>query len=253
MPYGIDIVNKSDTAGEIYIYGYITDAKWYDEDVTPSDFKKEMDKLKGKTTIDVFFNSGGGGVWAGMAIYNILKRATAETRGHVDGICASISSVILQACKTRTVAKNGLVMIHNPMSMAFGGAEEMRKTADLLDKVKTTIIGSYTERTKTGEEEIAGLMDAETWMTAEESVAFGFADEIDEAKEVKAAFTGSMAVFNGVNVDLAKYKAFPTDRVQVAPPVAVAPPAPVVPDYSIYDMEAELRNKSFNLFCGGRK
>lgn len=248
MPYGIEVINKSEDTAEIEIYGYISDAKWYDDDVTPADFKKAMNKLKNKKRIDVHINSGGGGVWAGMAITNILEKHPADTWGYVDGIAASIASVILQGCKNRVVSTGSLVMIHNPSAVAIGEAEDMRKTADMLDKVKTSIIDKYAGRTTTSAEEISQMMTDETWMTAEEAVTFGFADSIDENKEAKATFNGTIAVINGIEIDPARYRAFPRDMVrnetpaQPPKPPAAEPAKPEPVDYTEYELQVITNN-----------
>jgi ATP-dependent Clp protease protease subunit len=246
MPYGIEVTNKTDDTGELTIYGYITDEKWYDEDVTPQTFKAELDKLKNKKRINVFINSGGGGVWAGMAIHNMLKRSTAETYAYVDGIAASIASVILQGCKNRVVAKNSIVMIHNPSGMAWGDAEEMRKTADMLDTIKQSIIATYTDRTKTSSEEIAQMMNDETWMTGEEAVAFGFADTVDELKEITASLKGSSAILNGIEIDTKRYKSFPVNRIQ-SPQKSAPEPKNTAPDFSIYENELSQTETLFSI------
>lgn len=215
MPYGIEIVNKDEDTADLLIYGYITDEKWYDEDVTPKEFKRELDKLKNKKSVNVRINSGGGGVFAGMAIYNMLKTFKGETNGIVDGIAASIASVILQGCKNRIVPKNGLVMIHNPSSVAIGDANAFRKEAEILDKVKDAIIATYTERSSLKENKIKKMMDDETWMTGEEAVSMGFADKVEELSNVKACLQDGKMLVNGQEFDEKRYKSFPKDRIKI--------------------------------------
>jgi ATP-dependent Clp endopeptidase proteolytic subunit ClpP len=249
MPYGIEVENKTEDEAEVTIYGYITDQKWYDEDVTPADFKKTMDKLKNKKTVRVLINSGGGGVFAGLAIHNILKNHPANTIGVVQGIAASTASWILQACKNRIVPKNGFVMIHNPMSGAWGDAGELRKTADFLDKVKDSIVINYAERTKVKESEIRSMMDEETWMTGEEAVVFGFADQIDESTALNCISDGQKVTVNGQEIDVSKYRAFPKieNRTPKAEPEKVEPI-----DYSRYENQI-LVNTNVSLMKGVRQ
>jgi ATP-dependent Clp protease protease subunit len=250
MPYGIEVTNKDADVGEITIYGYITDEKWFDDDVTPQDFKKEMDKLKNKKRVNVYINSGGGGVFAGIAIHNMIKRLSAETVGYVDGMAASIASVILQGCTKRVVSKGSMVMIHNPAAVVAGEADEMRKTADLLDKIKTVIIDTYRERTKTSESEISQMMNDETWMKADEAVAFGFADELADDKKVTASIRGTTATINGVEMDLNRFRAFPVDEIKTEEP----PEQPQItpePDNSaegfLIDKQIQINNLSTKL------
>lgn len=236
MPYGIEVINKAGDEADVTIYGYIADEKWYDEDVTPKDFKETMDKLKGMKKVNVLINSGGGGVFAGHAIYNIIKAHPAETVGHVQGIAASIASVILQGCKTRIVPKNGMVMIHNPATWVAGDAAEMRKTADFLDKIKDSIVATYADRTKVNEKEIRAMMDDETWMTGEDAVVFGFADELDEKSAVNSVFQDGRPVINGQAIDPKLYRAFPAQLVKNETP---APVLDTSKELEVYEMELQ--------------
>jgi ATP-dependent Clp protease protease subunit len=211
--YGIKVENKDSDTGELIIYGPITDEKWFDEDVTPKEFKDALDKVRNKKRVNVRINSPGGGVWAGMAIHNMLARHSGETYGYVDGVAASIASVILQGCKHRIVAPGSMVMTHNPSAIVAGDAKEMRKVADLLDTVKTAIIATYSERVGTSKAEIADLMDKETWMTADEAVGYGFADRI-EGSAVSKNLANGRVVINGLEIDATQYRAFPVDSLE---------------------------------------
>jgi ATP-dependent Clp protease, protease subunit len=211
----LKIENKSEDSGDVYIYGVISDEKWYDSDVTPSWFKDQMAKLSKLKNINLYVNSPGGGVFAGMAIYNVINRLTSKVTAYVDGLAASIASVIVMAADTIIIPKNALMMIHNPISIAAGDAATMRKEAEILDRVKTTIVSTYKEKTKKSEKEIADMMDAETWMTGEEAVSYGFADLLDGKKEVKACFGGKTVTINGLEINVDNFKAFPRDRLSV--------------------------------------
>jgi ATP-dependent Clp protease protease subunit len=244
MPRGIKVENKAGDVGELTIYGYITEEKWLEDDVTPSDFKAEMDKLSDKKRINVYINSGGGGVFAGRAICSILERSPADTWGYNDGVSASTASWILQSCKHRIVSPGSFTMVHNPTITVSGEAKEIRESADFLDKVKEMIIASYKKRTGTSSEEISNMMDAETWMDAEEAVAFGFADAIDDSRAVNAMVDGGKTIVNGIEIDTGRYRQFPSNRVPVKPVEPVAEPAPQSVNYS--QIENEINNK--NLF-----
>jgi ATP-dependent Clp protease protease subunit len=252
--YGIKVENKGDETGELTIYGLITDAKWFDESVTPKEFKAELDKLKNKKRVNVRINSPGGGVWAGMAIYNMLSQLKAETYGYVEGVAASIASVILQGCKHRIVAPGSMVMIHNPSATIAGDADDLRKAAGVLDKIKSAIISTYSERVGTGSDEIAALMSAETYMTAEEAVGYGFADRV-EGLAVAKNMIGDRVVINGLDINLSQFRAFPTDKIPQeqpkepppAEPSSSQPVAESAPDFTIYDLDAKKRNLSFKL------
>jgi len=216
--FWFDVKNKEDT-GEIYIYGDITSAKWIEEDVTPTWFKDQINKLKGMKYINLFINSAGGGVFAGMAIYNILKRQTAKITARIDGIAASISSVIAMAADEIIMPKNALIMMHNPYSIMIGDANDMRKEADLLDKVKSIIVGAYKDKSQLSDEKIITMMDEETWLTGEEALKIGFADTLEKNKEVSASIKNNKYIINGMEIDPEKYKLFPKDKFK---PVDIA-------------------------------
>lgn len=245
MPYGIDVLNKTADEAELTIYGYITDEKWFDDDVTPKEFKAEMDKIKSAKKVTVLINSGGGGVFAGYAIKNIIENHKGQTVGKVTGVCASIASVILQGCKERIVPKDGWVMIHNPIAGTYGTAEDMRKTADVLDKIKDGIVATYADRTKADEKEIRSMMDEETWMTGEEAVAFGFADSIDETAVVNAVLIDDKPVINGQEIDPARYRSFPTDSIPNSTPEVLNISEPV--DYTMQENELKLKTLSLKM------
>jgi hypothetical protein len=106
-----------------------------------------------------------------------------------------------------------MMMIHNPVGGQFGEAKDLRKHADLLDKIKINIIQTYMEKTKKAESEIATMMDAETWMNGEEAYNFGFADIIDHKKEVKACYSGNNIIVNGSEVNIDSFKNFPKNKI----------------------------------------
>ncbi|MCG7853788.1 MAG: Clp protease ClpP, partial [Methanosarcinaceae archaeon] len=201
-----DIQNKTGAdTGEIYIYGEITSEKWFDEDVTPGWFKDEVNKLKNMKYINMFINSGGGGVFAGMAIYSILKRQTAKITAHIDGIAASIASVIAMAAHEIIMPKNAMMMIHNPVSIALGDADSLRKEADVLDRVKQTIVSVYMDKTKKEEKRIRKMMDEQTWMDGESALKEGFIDTLETNKTVAMNMNSDRVIVNGVEFDIEKY------------------------------------------------
>lgn len=142
-----------------------------------------MDELKGHASvnaIDLRLNSGGGDVFDGLAIHNALVRHPARVTTHVDGLAASIASVIAMAGDEIRMADNAMMMIHDPWTWAMGSAEELRKQAGTLDKIRDTLLATYTGRTGADQAEISGMMTAETWMDAQEAVSRGFADAVTE-------------------------------------------------------------------------
>jgi len=150
-------------------------------------FISELNKAGNLNNIDIRINSAGGDVFEGVAIYNALIRNSARVVTHVDGLAASIASIIAMAGDSIHIADNAMMMIHDPWTFAMGSAVELRKQADTLDKVRDTLIGTYVNRTGLSTNEVSGLMTAETWMDAKEAVSRGFADTVFEPMPMAAS------------------------------------------------------------------
>lgn len=189
--------------GEIYIYEAIGEG-WYGG-ITAKSFSESLKELGNVSALDIYINSPGGSVFDGIAIYNQIRRFSGERIVHVDGIAASIASVIAMAGDEVRIADNGMLMIHDPWSVAFGTADEMRKVADSLDKVRDTILDTYVAKTGGDRAVISDLMSAETWMLADEAIERGFASKKYEAAKAEgdAASAASTATL------LAKFKNTP--------------------------------------------
>lgn len=211
MPFTIK--NIGEKTGEIKIYGVVGDYKWYEEDVTPNDFQNKLDDLGDVELLNVYINSPGGNISAGVTIYNILKRHPALVATHVDGIAASIASVILQAGDERVAAKNSTIYIHNPIGGAYGYSADIRKYADYLDKFKEPIVSSF-ENLKISNVKLRQLMDEETLMTAQEALKMGFVDKID-GKTVKAKVENNRVTFENVTFDIGMFKNFDLLKINI--------------------------------------
>lgn len=193
--------NDADT-GEIYIYGDIVSYKWDDADVTAADFAKDLNALGDIKTLNIYINSYGGSVFQGQAVYSILKRHSAEKNVYVDGIAASIASLIAMAGDNIYMPENAMMMIHNPWGFAMGNAQEMRQMADSLDKIRKAMIPAYLNKTgeKLTEDKLVELLDAESWLTAQECYDYGLCDKLLEEKKIAASVSTEM---------LEKYKNVP--------------------------------------------
>lgn len=165
---------------EILIYDDIGEG-FFGGGVTALSVKSQLDKLSGD--IKVRINSPGGDVFDGFAIHNLLKDYDGQVDVVVDGLAASAASVIAMAGDTITMADNALMMIHDPWTIALGSSEDMSKTAELLDKIKGSIITTYQSQTSLDEDEISGMMRDETWFNTEEAIEKGFATAKAEAKQ----------------------------------------------------------------------
>lgn len=153
--------------------------------------KSFLNDLRTVTTdeVDVEINSPGGDVFAGLAIYNGLRASGKKINVKVLGLAASAASLVAMAGDTIEMPENAFMMIHNPWGFAMGGADEMRNTADVLDKIGAGLVSTYAKRTGKTDQEITALLDAETWMTAQEAVDAGFATSVTTALAVKASYS----------------------------------------------------------------
>ena len=165
---------------ELIIYGDIGESMWGDS-VTASSVKNMLDRMdQGDLTVRI--NSPGGSVFDGFAIYNMIRQRDGKTTVYVDGLAASAASVIAMAGDDVVMGQASMLMIHDPYTMSVGGSEYMRKTADMLDKIKESIVAAYESRSEQGAEIISQMMTDETWFTADESVSMGFANRVEAGK-----------------------------------------------------------------------
>ena len=154
--------------------GTIAEESWFDDDVTPRMFRDELMKVKGDIT--VWINSPGGDCIAASEIYTMLLERDGHVTVKIDGIAASAASVIAMAGGTVLMAPTSMMMVHNPITMAFGESKDMQKAIEMLNEVKESIINAYTLKTGMSRAKAAKLMDAETWMNAAKAIELGFAD-----------------------------------------------------------------------------
>ena len=169
--------NQTETAERtLFLNGTIAEESWFDDDVTPQLFKDEL--MSGSGDITVWINSPGGDCVAAAQIYNMLMDYKGNVTVKIDGIAASAASVIAMAGTKVLVSPVSMLMIHNPMTAAFGNSDEMQRAIEMLGSVKDSIINAYEIKTGLSRAKLSRLMDAETWMDANKAVELGFADEI---------------------------------------------------------------------------
>ncbi|MBS6000791.1 MAG: Clp protease ClpP [Haemophilus haemolyticus] len=167
---------KANDTAEISIYDEI--GFW---GVTAQSFSKDLKVLGNNLKqINLHIHSPGGDVFDGIAIYNLLKNHPANVTVYIDGLAASMASVIAMAGNEVIMPENAMMMIHKPWGIQGGDAEDMRKYADLLDKVENTLIPAYANKTGKTPEELAEMLSAETWLNGKECVEQGFADKLAE-------------------------------------------------------------------------
>jgi len=194
------IRNQADDEGsaEVLLYGNIGEDLW-SEGTGAKQFAEDLKALGPIKNLSIRINSPGGSLFEGISIFNTLERHSAKKVVTVDGLAASIASVIAMAGDTVIMPRNAIMMIHDPFGMTIGDAKEHRKMAEGLDKIKEGLISAYQRKTKMSNQDIADLMSDETWMTAVEAVEWGFADEVAEPMRMAAS----------MNFDLSKFKHAP--------------------------------------------
>jgi ATP-dependent Clp protease protease subunit len=155
--------------------------------VTAQDFISEIKGLK-DMPINLRINSLGGDVFDGMAMYNVIKRREAKTTVYIEGIAASIATIIALGADEVIMAENSLFMIHNAWGGTSGEAKDMRKTAETLDKITSELTDIYVKKTGLSYDTLAEMMDEESWLNADEAFALGFVDTISDSIKVAAKY-----------------------------------------------------------------
>ena len=165
----------------LFLNGTIAEESWYDDEVTPALFKEEL--MAGSGDITVWINSPGGDCVAAAQIYNMLMDYPHDVTVKIDGIAASAASVIAMAGTKVLISPVGMLMIHNPATIAWGDSAEMQKAIEMLGSVKDSIINAYEIKTGLSRTKLSHMMDAETWMDAHKAMELGFVDGILERAE----------------------------------------------------------------------
>jgi ATP-dependent Clp protease protease subunit len=215
-----------ESVGELLLYGEISDSSWFGDEVTPMQFKAGLDALGDISTLNIYINSPGGDCFAGQAIYSMLKRHKAFKTVYIDGLAASMASVVACAGDKVIMPVNAMFMVHNPWTIALGNANDFRSMADTMDKIGESSIAVYTAKTGMKAADVKQIMDDETWMSAQDAFDLGFCDEIEDAVQVAASISGKTLIFKGMSIDITKFKSFPTDKFKAYCPIkqGVVPP-----------------------------
>lgn len=206
-----DIKNSADNneSADILIYGDISNYDFWEDDITPKKFNEDLKDLGEVNTINLRINSNGGSVFAAYAIMNTLKHYKAKVITYIDGIAASAASIIAMAGDKIIMPLGSIIMIHNPLNSLFGSyyASDLRKMADVLDTIRSTMLDIYKNRTSLEESKLIELLDAETYLTPKEALELGFADEIlDMTVEAHLGADKSSVFFNGQKFGVSNLK-----------------------------------------------
>lgn len=215
----------SDKRAEVVIYGEIGSGP-LSNGITAAGFMQELAAVGRVDAIDVRINSPGGSVFEGLAIFNALRRQQATVHVHIDGIAASMASVIAMAGDRVTIASNAMMMIHDPRSYGGGKADDLRSAADMLDRARASILAAYLDRTSLTADRLSDMMSDETWFSADEAVLYGFADDIAAPVRLAASYLEELPHFLKVPVAMScKF----TDLLKGDPMPSETNPSPATP------------------------
>lgn len=222
---------------DMYLYGVVQSDyfDWLNWEMKQSEtsanyFREELAKYPDAKQINVYINSYGGSVFEGTAIYSQLRRHPAQKTVYVDGFACSIASVIAMAGDKVVMPKNTMMMVHNMVNIVAGNATQLRKAADDLDTIMEGNRQAYLQKSngKISEEKLIEILDAETWLTAEQCLQYGFADEL---LEKEADLTEAKQMLQKMNQTLEQQLSY--NRALAAQfremAQAVKPPAPPDP------------------------
>lgn len=203
----------------LMLNGEISNETWFGDEITPKEFRGELNSGQGKVT--VWINSPGGDCFAAAQIYNMLMEYPGTVDVHIDGIAASAASVIAMAGNHVAISPVGMMMIHNPATVSIGDEREMKKAIEMLSEVKESIINAYELKTGLPRKQLSNMMNAESWMNAQKAVELGFADSIlydgdDEGKETEGMIFSRAAVTNSLLNKLKAQVPKPDNRVDAS-------------------------------------
>ncbi len=167
------------------LYGTIAEESWFDDDITPQEFRDEL--FSGSGPVTIWINSPGGDCIAASQIYTMLMDYKGDVTVKIDGIAASAASVIAMAGTKVLMAPTGMMMLHNPATIAFGDHVDMEKAIEMLSEVKESIINAYEIKTSLPRRQLSKMMDETTWMNAKKAVELGFADDILSDEKLSSA------------------------------------------------------------------
>lgn len=242
--------NQADEGGTearvLELYGTIAEESWFDDDITPAQFREEL--FAGSGPVTVWINSPGGDCIAASQIYTMLMDYKDDVTVKIDGIAASAASVIAMAGTEVLMAPTALMMIHNPATIAMGDHEDMQKAIEMLNEVKESIINAYEIKTSLSRAKLSHLMDAETWMNANKAVELGFADGIledEKAVEITIpAYAFSRKTVQAALMNKISAKVKPVQKADIPAPAQTDTPAEPeeATGRSVDELKARLNN-----------
>lgn len=195
-PFQVEAQDGGEEA-TLYIYDVIVSDEWEAEvfgGVAPETFVKTLANITAPT-IHLRFNSPGGSVFAARAMEAAIRGHSSKIIAHVDGYAASAASILAVVCDEVEMAQGAMMMIHNGWCLAIGNSNELMDVAALLEKLDATLAQTYANKTGIKPEEVAAMMNAETWMTGQEAVDLGFADRLMDFEAKAEAKAWNLAAY----------------------------------------------------------
>ena len=189
---------KNEEGRTLYLDGYIAQESWWDDEVSPREFKAELEEADDDITL--WINSPGGDVFAASQIYTMLKEYKGKVTVKIDGIAASAASVIAMAGDKVYMSPTAMLMVHNPSTIVWGEATDMKRGIEILSEVKEGIINAYETKTGLSRNKISQMMDRETWMSAGKALELKFCDEVLYQESVASENVTGGFIFDKVTV-----------------------------------------------------
>ena len=205
------MASQEGNTAELLLYGEISDYSWYGDEITPAEFNNDLKTLGAVEEITVRINSGGGDVFAAVAIYTRLKEHKAKITVKIDGWCASAATIIAMAGDTIEISVGGIFMIHDPAAGVLGyyKADELKKIADELETIKQSIVNCYMTVSDKSEGEIKSLMTDETWYTGQEAVEAGFCTAVMFTEVQTEVEDAEKVIVNSIPISISGFHTVP--------------------------------------------
>lgn len=206
---------KNEDGRTLYLDGYIAQESWWEDEVSPREFKAELEEAKDDITL--WINSPGGDVFAASQIYTMIKEYEGKVTVKIDGIAASAASVIAMAGDEVLMSPTAMLMIHNPSTIVWGEEADMKRGIEMLAEVKESIITAYELKTKLARNKISQMMDRETWMSANKAHELGFCDKVLYTEDAVPENIINSFIFDRVTVTnnfMGKFKGSPKVKSQ---------------------------------------
>ena len=205
------VASQEGNTAELLLYGEISDYSWYGDEITPAEFNNDLKTLGAVEEITVRINSGGGDVFAAVAIYTRLKEHKAKITVKIDGWCASAATIIAMAGDTIEISVGGIFMIHDPAAGVLGyyKADELKKIADELETIKQSIVNCYMTVSDKSEDEIKSLMTDETWYTGQEAVEAGFCTAVMFTEVQTEVEDAEKVIVNSIPISISGFHTVP--------------------------------------------